>query len=118
MNPIGWLRVEGAAEAAIACWLYSHTGNSWYLFAILFFAPDLAMLGYLFGPRVGAWCYNILHNYFFAMLLAAWSFTLGHILLFGIALIWCVHIAFDRVLGYGLKSPLSFKSTHLGTLGS
>ena len=28
------------------------------MFALLFLLPDLSMLGYLAGPRVGAACYN------------------------------------------------------------
>jgi hypothetical protein len=31
----------------------------------------------------------------------------------GMALIWTTHIAFDRLLGYGLKYPTYFKDTHL-----
>jgi len=117
MNPIGWLRLEGAAELAVACWFYSHTASPWYLFAILFLAPDLGMLGYLAGPRAGAWCYNFLHTYAIAAPIAAIAFALGRPVLLAIALIWCAHIAFDRMVGYGLKSPASFKTTHLGTLG-
>jgi hypothetical protein len=30
-----------------------------------------------------------------------------------IALIWIAHIAFDRLLGFGLKYPTQFKDTHL-----
>ncbi|MEM6559127.1 MAG: DUF4260 family protein [Myxococcota bacterium] len=31
--------------------------------------------------------------------------------------IWIAHIAFDRALGFGLKSPAGFKHTHLGQFG-
>lgn len=31
-----------------------------------------------------------------------------------VALIWLLHIGFDRAIGYGLKYPSSFKETHLG----
>ena len=30
-----------------------------------------------------------------------------------LALIWFLHIGADRLLGYGLKYPTSFKDTHL-----
>jgi hypothetical protein len=33
--------------------LYRHYSLSWGWFAALFLIPDLAMLGYLAGPRVG-----------------------------------------------------------------
>jgi hypothetical protein len=30
-----------------------------------------------------------------------------------VALIWLAHIGADRLLGYGLKYPTTFKDTHL-----
>jgi hypothetical protein len=117
MNPIGWLRLEAAAELSVACWLYSRIGGGWYLFAILFLVPDIGMLGYLAGPRAGAWSYNILHTFAIAAPLAMLAFATGHPMLLAIALIWCAHISFDRMVGYGLKSPVSFQTTHLGILG-
>jgi hypothetical protein len=38
-------------------------------------------------------------------------------LLIDIAIIWFVHIAVDRAVGYGLKYPEGFKETHLSRLG-
>jgi Domain of unknown function (DUF4260) len=32
------------------------------------------------------------------------------------AAIWIAHIAFDRLLGFGLKYPEAFKPTHLQTV--
>jgi len=32
------------------------------------------------------------------------------------ALIWAAHIGFDRFLGYGLKYPVAFRVTHLGSI--
>ena len=34
----------------------------------------------------------------------------------GLAYLISAHIGFDRTLGYGLKFPLGFRVTHLGTL--
>jgi hypothetical protein len=34
-----------------------------------------------------------------------------------IALIWAAHIGIDRALGFGLKYPDAFRSTHLGGVG-
>ncbi len=62
----GWaraiLRLEGAAAFAISAALYTHAGFYWPLFAVLFLAPDVAMLGYLMGVRIGAGTYNIAHT--------------------------------------------------------
>jgi Domain of unknown function (DUF4260) len=37
----------------------------------------------------------------------------GERLLTQLGLIWLAHIGADRLLGYGLKYPTSFKDTHL-----
>ncbi len=48
------LRFEGAALLAAASFAYWRLGASWGRFALLFLIPDLPLLGYLVGPRVGA----------------------------------------------------------------
>jgi hypothetical protein len=109
-----WLRLEGLAVAALSAILYAHLGANWWLFAALWLAPDLAMLGYLAGPRLGAHCYNAVHAYLLpvAMAIAALAFRQAALLPF--ALIWFNHIGVDRLLGYGLKYPSGFGFTHLG----
>ena len=56
------LRIEGACMLAIATVLYWRLGETWWLFAILFLAPDLSFLAYLAGARVGAIAYNVVHT--------------------------------------------------------
>ncbi len=53
------LRAEGVfvAIASIAA------ATSWALFAALILAPDLSMLGYFAGARIGAAAYNAVHTY-------------------------------------------------------
>ena len=112
-----WLRIEGAALFLALIAAYATAGLSWILFAALFLVPDLSMLGYLAGPRVGGAVYNVAHLYAWpALLLGAWAVTgVGWAL--GPGLVWGAHIAMDRALGYGLKEPHSFQSTHLGRIG-
>lgn len=107
------LRLEGAVVTAIAAYLYSQTGASWWLFAILILAPDLSMLGYLKDTKLGARCYNAAHTYLAPAILWGVLTLAGEPLADPLALIWVVHIAFDRVLGYGLKYPDAFGHTHL-----
>jgi Domain of unknown function (DUF4260) len=115
--PLTVLRLEGAAAFAGAVVAYSTLGGHWSSFALLFLFPDLSMLGYLAGPRVGAACYNAAHSYLGPALLALLGATLGvHPLLLG-ACIWAAHVGFDRLLGYGLKYGTSFGDTHLGRRG-
>lgn len=111
------LRLEGAVAFAAAAALYVHAGFSWPLFAALFLAPDLAMLGYLLGPRLGAGAYNVAHTYALALPLALAGLLMGRSAALAVALIWIAHIGFDRALGYGLKYASAFGDTHLGRIG-
>jgi hypothetical protein len=111
------LQVEGAVAFAAAAALYAHAGLSWPLFGLLFLAPDLAMLGYLVGARVGAAVYNVAHTYALALPLAAAGLLSGQTAILAVALIWVAHIGLDRALGYGLKYPSAFGDAHLGRVG-
>ncbi len=89
-------------------------GGSWWKFALLFLVPDIFMAGYFLGNKAGAAVYNSGHTYAAPFLLwMAASLVHMHALFF-IPVIWVAHIAFDRLLGYGLKYPTAFKETHLG----
>ncbi len=107
-TPRTLLRIEALALLAAAVAGYAALGGGWGLFAALFLVPDLGMLGYLAGPRAGAWTYNATHALVGPALLALVSPAL--------ALIWVAHVGFDRALGYGLKYG-RFGATHLGQLG-
>ena len=114
-GPLVWLRVEGAAILALVTTVYAVAGQAWWLYAVLFLAPDLAMLAYLAGPRVGGVVYNALHNYAGPILLAGVLYATE--LPLAAPLIWAAHVGFDRMLGYGLKYPRGFAYTHLGRAG-
>jgi hypothetical protein len=102
------------AAAALSAVFYAHAGASWWLFAALWLAPDLSMLGYLAGPKWGARIYNAIHSYVTPATLAVTAMLLRSPSLVPIALIWFNHIGVDRLLGYGLKYPAGFGWTHLG----
>jgi hypothetical protein len=111
------LRIEGLMLFCAATVFYGTTGASWWLFAVLFLAPDLSFLAYLAGPRLGAIGYNAFHATIGPLLLG-----LGGMIMHGssagsLALIWLAHIGIDRALGYGLKYASGFGFTHLGRIG-
>jgi hypothetical protein len=108
------LRAEGAAAFAAALALYGYAGFSWSIFALCFLAPDLAMLAYLAGPRLGAAAYNLAHTYSIALALTLAGFFGGMPALTAGGLILIAHIGFDRALGFGLKYASGFGDTHLG----
>ena len=63
MTPVIWQRVEGTVIAAAAFVGVLLLDFPFWLPFALFLAFDLSALGYLFNPRVGAWGYNLVHNY-------------------------------------------------------
>jgi hypothetical protein len=117
-GPRAVLRLEGLAVLATALVAYRAMGESWILFAVLFLAPDLSMVGYLYGSRTGAAAYNLMHTYAAPVVLAG-LMTIGLVPSnWGICVIWVSHISFDRGVGYGLKFSSAFRDTHLGLLKS
>jgi hypothetical protein len=107
------LRIEGLGALAAACALYAQQGYGWQTFAIFFLLPDVSMIGYALGNRVGAALYNVGHSYLIPAMIGAGGLALNDEVAKIAAIIWIAHIGFDRALGYGLKYPDAFKHTHL-----
>lgn len=111
------LRLEGLCVLVASVFAYSQFGAGWGLFFACFLLPDLSFLGYLAGPRVGAFTYNAAHSYIGVVGCFVISLTWPSQLPFAVGLIWAAHIGFDRALGYGLKYSKGFSFTHLGPIG-
>ena len=111
------LRIEGTSLLVCALAGYAWAGQSWWLLAALILLPDLSMIGYLAGSRIGAASYNAAHTTTVPLLLLTVSWAFGSHAVAGLALIWLAHIGLDRALGYGLKYASGFGDTHLGPLG-
>jgi hypothetical protein len=111
------LRLEGLTLFVGMVMLYAAWDGSWWVFALLFLAPDLSFLAYLSGPKAGALVYNAAHSYMAPMALMTLGFGFAAPLTLSVAMIWLAHIGFDRALGYGLKYAAGFGFTHLGRIG-
>jgi Domain of unknown function (DUF4260) len=105
------LRLEGLTLFAGMLLLYWIWGGSWWVFVILFLAPDLSFIAYLADPKIGAVVYMA------PVALLTAGFAAGEPLVLSIAMIWLAHIGIDRALGYGLKYQTGFGFTHLGRIG-
>jgi hypothetical protein len=111
------LKLEELAEMLLAVVVFAHLPYAWWVLPATFLLPDLSMLGYLAGPRVGAASYNLAHHKALAIAvgIAGWALGLPVMMLAGTVLLF--HSAFDRLLGYGLKYATGFQDTHLGRAG-
>jgi hypothetical protein len=107
------IHLEGLAVLAGSLALYFDARYGWLALVVLFLAPDLSMLGYLGGPRIGAVTYDVVHTYVGPVALGAYGVLGDSDAAVQVALIWLAHIGMDRLLGYGLKYPTGFKDTHL-----
>jgi hypothetical protein len=133
-TPRTLLRAEGLAAFLAATGAYLALGGSPWLFLLLALAPDLSMLGYLAGPRIGSRVYNAAHTTLAPAVLAAVGIAAGGLaglsvgvsfvgpvvpavdsasLAILLAFVWLAHIGIDRAVGYGLKYPAGFDETHL-----
>lgn len=107
------LKLEELAQFALSIYIFTLLDYSWWVFPACLLLPDLSMVGYIVNTRVGAWLYNFFHHKLLALavlitgayLEQPWV-VLSGVILFG-------HSAMDRLFGYGLKYPDSFKHTHL-----
>jgi len=111
------LKLEDLAQFILGIFLFSQLDFAWWWFPALILLPDIGMLGYIFGPKIGASVYNLFHH----KAVAIGIYLLG-IFYFGsvitlIGIILFSHAALDRIFGYGLKYPDSFQNTHLGKIG-
>jgi hypothetical protein len=111
------LKLEGFALFVLSIFLFSRLSYPWWVYPLLFFVPDISMIGYVHDTRLGAWIYNIVHHYGISIGLYLLGFFLGSPLLQLIGVILLGHSSLDRALGYGLKYPDAFSNTHLGKIG-
>jgi len=111
------LRLEGLCVLTAALIAYSKLGFGWGTFALYFLVPDISLIGYLAGSKIGAISYNLVHSYIGPMILLGVGLV-SIPALYCVGLIWIAHIGFDRALGYGLKYADGFRFTHLGNIGN
>ncbi len=110
------LKLEETAMLVLSIVLFNQLHFAWWWYLVLFFAPDISMIGYLVNTKIGAYCYNFFHHKAVGIIIGILGFylhqefyVLAGIIIFG-------HSAFDRIFGFGLKYTDSFKNTHLGKL--
>lgn len=108
------IQLEELALFLFGIFFFNQLHFAWWWFLVLILTPDIGMIGYAFGPKFGAWSYNIFHHRGIAILVylcgiyfANPTAQLAGIILFS-------HAAMDRLMGYGLKYETGFKDTHLG----
>lgn len=112
------LKLEEWMMFGLGIYLFSLLDYAWWWFLVLILTPDIGMLGYLFGNKIGAISYNIFHHKGLALLIYGMGIYFSIPLCQLIGIILFSHSAMDRAMGYGLKYDKGFKFTHLGEIGN
>ncbi|MBV9963446.1 MAG: DUF4260 domain-containing protein [Parafilimonas sp.] len=111
------IQLEEAAMFLFAAFLFSKLSFAWWWFPVLILTPDIGMLGYVAGNKVGAITYNLFHHKAIALIIYVAGLYVGNQVLQLIGLILFAHSSMDRFFGYGLKYFSGFQHTHLGEIG-
>lgn len=111
------IQLEELAMFLLSIYLFSRLQFSWWWYPALILLPDLSMIGYAFGNKVGAVAYNVVHHKAIAIAVYITGLYLQNEVLQLAGLILFGHSSMDRMLGYGLKTFTGFKFTHLGEIG-
>jgi len=112
------LKIEEVFMFVLGVYLFSLLPYQWWWFLVLILAPDIGMVGYLFGNKPGVFMYNLFHHKGVAIAIYLLGIYLSHDLILLIGVILFAHSSMDRVAGYGLKYDKGFKYTHLGEIGN
>lgn len=98
-------RFEEAAMAVLSIYLFLNLqlNIAWWLYILLFFIPDLSLIGFSMQNKPGILIYSVIHHKAFAILLwiCGLYFNIEYITLAGLILFG--HISFDRFLGLSLN---------------
>jgi len=97
------IKLEELAFILLSFYLFLGLDYAWWWFPLLFFVPDVSLIGYLINRNVGAITYNFTHHKALAVLLylmgsfIQWpGLQLAGLVMFG-------HSSLDRLLGFGLQ---------------
>jgi hypothetical protein len=100
-------KLEELTLVVLSFYLFLALDYAWWWFPLLFFVPDVSLLGYLINRTVGSTTYNLIHHKSLAVLLyLVGSFIqlpalqIAGVVMFG-------HSSLDRVLGFGLQESTS-----------
>jgi hypothetical protein len=115
MNTI--IKLEETALFILGIYLFSLLNFEWWWFLVLILAPDLSMIGYIFGNKTGTFFYNVFHHKGIAVVLYILGCYLKIEIVTLTGIVLFAHAAMDRIFGYGLKYEKGFKYTHLGEIG-
>lgn len=97
------IRLEEIGMVLLSFYLFLALDYAWWWFPLLFFVPDVSLIGYLINKTVGIATYNFIHHKALSVALyLAGSFAQVPLLQL-VGLVMFGHSSFDRSLGFELQ---------------
>ena len=110
------IKLEELAMFGLSVWALYFFNAEWWCYLLLLLGPDISMIGYAVGNKLGAFMYNLFHHKGVAILFFILGLLIPNMLLQLTGIILFGHSSMDRMFGYGLKLREGFKYTHLGLI--
>ena len=111
------LKLEELAMFGLSIWALYFFNAEWWYYLLLLLGPDISLIGYAGGNKMGAIIYNLFHHKGVAVILFVTGLLLPDKVIEITGIILFGHSSMDRVFGYGLKLKEGFNHTHLGLIG-
>jgi uncharacterized membrane protein SpoIIM required for sporulation len=111
------LKLEELAMFSLSIWALYFLNAEWWYYLLLLLGPDISLIGYAGGNKMGAIIYNLFHHKGVAVILFVTGLLLPDKVIEITGIILFGHSSMDRMFGYGLKLKEGFKHTHLGLIG-
>ena len=111
------LKLEELAMFGLSIWALYFLNAEWWYYLLLLLGPDIGLIGYAGGNKMGAFIYNLFHHKAVAVILFVIGLLLPDRMIEITGIILFGHSSMDRMFGYGLKLKEGFKHTHLGLIG-
>ena len=101
------IKLEEIGLVLLSFYLFLALDYAWWWFPLLFFVPDISLLGFLISQKIGALTYNVIHHkalsislYLLGSFIPLPGLQLAGLVMFG-------HSSLDRALGFELQQPTS-----------
>ena len=107
MNMKTPIKLEELTLVLLSFYLFLALDYAWWWFPVLFFLPDISLLGYVINQKAGSVTYNFIHHKGLAVILYLLGSFAQHPGLQAAGLVLFGHSSFDRFLGFELQQTTS-----------
>jgi hypothetical protein len=97
------IKLEEFGLVLLSFYLFLALKYAWWWFPLLFFVPDISLIGFLINEKAGATTYNFIHHKALSVVLYLLGSFAQMPALQLAGLVMLGHSSFDRALGFQLQ---------------